>query len=43
MKLTGLNMVFVLDQFYEAESNYVIEEAGMGTFLLPNMTYTVLM
>ena len=35
-------MVFEFDQWFEAESSYVVEEWGMGTFTLKNMTFTLL-
>ena len=36
-------MVFEFDQWFEAESSYVVEEWGMGTFTLKNMTLTLLL
>ena len=42
MKITGISMVFDFDQWFEVESNYVVEEWGMGSFTVPNMTFTML-
>ena len=43
LKVTGVSMVFEFDQWFEAESSYVVEEWGMGTFTLKNMTLTLLL
>ena len=40
LKMSGAKTVFVFDQWSEAESSQVIEEAGMGSFTLPNVTFT---
>ena len=42
LKITGISMVFDFDQWFEVESNYVVEEWGMGSFTVPNMTFTML-
>jgi len=41
LKLTGISMVFGFDQWFETESSRVVEEYGMGSFHLPNMTFTM--
>ena len=41
MRITDLSMVFEFDQWIEVESSFVIEEWGLGTFLLPNMTFSI--
>ena len=41
MKITGLSMVFDFEQWFEVESSYVVEEWGIGTFTLQNMTFTL--
>lgn len=40
-KVSGFNMVFDFEQWLEAESSYVVEEWGMGTFTMKNMTFTL--
>ena len=41
LKLAGFSMTLEFDQWFETESQRVVEEQAIGQFHLPNMTFTL--